>query len=556
MRRLAQLLWVLLPIMAAAQQPAREDKQFASLDGTVVQGVTKEPVRKAQVMLELSGEGHDAALVATTDEAGRFHFAAVQPGEYNLTAEKSGYLDGSYGAKALDDAGPLLKLSGGDRMQDVVLLLFPGATISGQVLDADGDPVADTQVILWTREKRGRMMHPSHANQTATNRSGEYRFDELPPGMYYVAASAGSWGYAARRVPVDSSGNVTRVHELTTFYAGALSLAEAQGVTVESGEEQSGIDIRIRRGPTLSVKGRIAGMGEPAGRFMLSAGVDDGAGWSSEMAKILPNGDFIFPELPPGKHQLRLSKQGPNGLETVGRAEVELTDQDLTGVVITPFKPAQVRVRAVMEGEEERPLTNGSVFLNQGDDADDRRNQLMQYQPQNGVFTINSVPPGKYQVWFNGASEGYLKSVESGGRALDADAIEVTDGAALDLLMTFSKKVASLSGDVELSGDRPKGIVRVAAEPEEPGELGKPGRAGFGRLDQASHFSIDRMRPGKYLAFAMEDLDYELWSNPDFVKLMAGNGVEVELHEKEQATVHLKVISKEEIQAARRRLGL
>lgn len=253
------MVCVLLPMIAAAQQ------KVASLEGTVVQGNTKEPVRKAQVTLEASGDKHDSALVATTDEAGRFRFAEVEPGEYDLTAEKSGFLDGSYGAKKLDDGGSLLKLSAGDRMQNVLLLLFPGAAISGQLLDADGDPVADDQVILWTRGKRRGGMRPSHADQTASNHTGEYRFDGLPPGTYYVAASnAGSWRYAARRVPVDSSGNVTKVHDLTTFYAGALSLAEAQGVTVESGQEQSGIDIRIRRGFLLevgSVRRQSAGRG-------------------------------------------------------------------------------------------------------------------------------------------------------------------------------------------------------------------------------------------------------------------------------------------------------
>ena len=139
---------------------------------------------------------------------------------------------------------------------------------------------------------------------------------------------------------------------------------------------------------------------------------------------------------------------------------------------------------------------------------------------------------------------------------LDADAIEVGEGASLELLMTFSKNVANLSGDVELPADQPKGPVEVLALPEELGELAKPRNRSFGRADQSLHFSIDRMRPGKYRAFAVQDLDYELWSNPDFVGLMADKGVEVALHEKEQTTVHLKVITKTEIEAARKRLGL
>ena len=50
------------------------------MEGTVVHAVTKEPVRKAHVVLELSEGAHDSSLVATTDEAGRFRFADVKAG--------------------------------------------------------------------------------------------------------------------------------------------------------------------------------------------------------------------------------------------------------------------------------------------------------------------------------------------------------------------------------------------------------------------------------------------------------------------------------------------
>ncbi len=398
------------------------------------------------------------------------------------------------------------------------------------MLDADGDPAPNNEVILWGQSRRFGKTSKGHWAETNTNQAGEYRFIGLSSGTYYVSATAGTWGYSARQLPVDSSGKVTKVHDLTTFYPAGLSLADAQGITIESGQEQSGIDIRIQRGRTLSVKGRIAGMSGSPSKYSLSATIEEGIGWTSEAGKILPNGDFELAELPPGKHRLMLLDHGANGLQTVGKAEVDLTDQDVTGVVINPFKPAQVRVRVVLEGEEDKPLTTGSVSLRPAQAAD-AIGFLTQFQPQNGTYIIDGVPPDKYRVWFNNASDCYLKSVQSGERTLNPESIDVGDGAVLNLVMTYSKNVGSLSGDVEVPQDQPRNSASVLLISEEISpELGGILPAS---LDQTLHFSSAHLRPGKYLAFAAQDSDWDLWKNADFVKLLQSEGKEVELHEKE-----------------------
>jgi hypothetical protein len=553
-----QVCWWLcfsLACTLGAQQPAAENKQLAVLEGIVLHGITKEPVRKAHVTLELSGRTHNSALVATTDESGRFRFSDIEEGEYELTAAKTGFLDATYGEVEPEGQGSLLRVRSGDRIQDLTVRLFPAGEISGHVLDSVGDPVPDDTVVLWTRRHENGEVINSRTSEANTNQAGEYRFDGLSPGTYYVSASAGTWGDATRQVPVDSSGKATKIHDLTTFYPAAVSLSDAQPVTLSNGQEQSGVDIRIQRGATLSVKGKIAGFSGSLSRYGLGATVDDGIGWTSEPATILPNGDFVVPELPPGKHTLVLMDQGLNGAQAVGKAEVNLTDADVTGIVITPFKPAQVRVRVVVEGEEDKPLTDGSVFLNPVHDNGGHVNRLMQYRPQNGTYIIDAVPPGKYEILFSNASDYYLKSVKSGEQKLDGNSIEVSEGAVLDLQMKFSRNVAELSGDVEVPQDQPKRSAHVLVLSEEPDEVWQLKRR-WPELDQFLHFGLRRMRPGKYLAFAVQEDDSELWSNPEFVALLRSEGTEVELHENDHPAVHLKLISKDETDGVRKRLGL
>jgi len=38
--------------------------------------------------------------------------------------------------------------------------------------------------------------------------------------------------------------------------------------------------------------------------------------------------------------------------------------------------------------------------------------------------------------------------------------------------------------------------------------------------DQSFHFSLSNLRPGKYLAFAAQDGDFDLWTEPQFLAAM------------------------------------
>lgn len=543
-------IYLFLSSLAVAQQAAPEGAVSAALEGHVIHGVTKEPLRKARVTLEPSAAEHDSALVATTDDSGLFRFADVKRGTYKLTAAKTGFLEGEYGKDKTEGQGTRLTVGSGDGLKNLTLQLFPGSVISGHILDSDGDPASDKNVVLWRQHSRHGKTINSQTDQTTTGSAGEYHFDSLLSGTYHVGVAFG--GYEVRQTLVDEEGKKTKIHNLTTFYPSVLSLAEAQAIQLGSGQEQAGIDIRIQRGPTFSVKGKIVGVSGPLSGYTLSTTVSEGLGWMSGSSKVLPNGEFMFENMPPGKHRIYLFQPGANGSHLVGQVEVNMTEQDITGVVITPFRPAQVGVRVVQEGEEDQPLRAGMVFLHATDGAEEQNSTPPQFEPHNGVYLFPSVAPGSYQVWFNDSSNGYLKSIQAGGRKLDANLVEVGENSNLDLLLTFSKNTATISGEVETAPDQSKASVNVLLILEEPSlQLNNKFPAA---LDQFLHFTKERMPPGKYLAFAVED-DSDLWDNPEFVKVLQSRGTEVKLGENETANLHLKLIPKEETDRVRHQLG-
>ncbi len=537
-----------------AQQSAPERTSSVALEGSVIHGISQEPIRKAHVTLELSGANNDSALVATTDGAGHFRFADIKPGIYKLTAEKPGFLESEHGQTEPEGEGSLLQVGNGDPALRLTLRLFPAGVISGRILDTDGDPVPDNQVVLWQRRHLLHKTANSHISQTTTNQAGEYHFNGLSPGSYYLSADgSGGWGNATRQISVDETGKVTKVHDLTTFYPAALSLAEAQAIQLESGQEQAGINVHIQQGRALKVQGRIVGISGSLSGYSLGASIGVGIGWTSEMAKVLPNGKFMFEELPPGKHTLHLIKQGGNGAQTIGQTEINLTDQDVTGVIITPFKPAQIRVRVVQEGDEEHSLTAGSVFLMPTDAGEERAKNQLQYQSHDGFYFFSNVIPGQYNVWFNNASGCYLKSILAGGQKLTTNKVVVAEGSNLVLLFIFLFKLAGIQGLVEMLQDGAKHSVHVVLVSESPIlELNNTYPI---TLDQFFHFAKQSVTPGQYVAFATED-DTDLWDNAEFVKLLQSQGSHVELQEKQQGTLHLKLISKEETDRVRHQLGL
>ena len=530
------------------------------VEGTVIDATTKAPVRKARVTLANAADGKKPALMAITDEMGRFRFADLEAGRYRLIAEKSGYLEGAYGANRPAAEGSILKVSSGEKMPDLTLRLFAAGRISGRVLDTDGDPVADGAVGIFMRARGNGKTLNENKDTATTDRAGEYHFDGLTPGIYYVSASGeGSAHQSQPPATVDSSGKVTKMRDLQTFYPSTPSLDEAQGVRVESGQEQAGIDIRVQSGRLLSLKGRIAGGNAAASKYFLSANAN--GGWMTfETAKILPNGEFVFTDLAPGLHHLTLASNGGSGSQVIGDAEVTLTDQDVTGVVIAPFKPAELRVRVVMEGEEDKPLTAGSVFVMPARGPEGDGHGFSSWQSRNGTFEFSGVAPGKYRIWFSGAGKTYLKVVQAGGRTLDSQALDVPEGGQMDLVLIFSKSVATVAGDVEEPQEKNDDPLRGVLAPEGmliDGAVGVWDRAiHFETLDQSRHFLDEDVRPGKYLAFGVQEPDYELWSNVEFVKAVRAEGTELEVGERAHASVHLKVIPKAEIEEIRKRLGL
>src|SRR5580692_1141807 len=148
----------------------------AIVEGTILNAVTDEPVRKAGVTLNAK---KSYSVLSSND--GKFRFEGVDPSEYQLRVHRQGFLDA--------DDEPSIKVSSGQQVKDLVVKLTPQGIIAGRVVDEDGDPVEDAEVNLErSLPVNGRKVSLS-SDSDRTNSEGYFFIGGLKAGLYRISAT-------------------------------------------------------------------------------------------------------------------------------------------------------------------------------------------------------------------------------------------------------------------------------------------------------------------------------------------------------------------------------
>ena len=180
-------LFLLMLQAPAPQQPAAPVAP-ASIEGTVARALTGESLSKVTVTLtDLRSQTNSAAQlqtagispssaeydlltarlgqtgtaqIVTTTSDGRFQFENLKPGTYSLKATLGGYATAEFGQRGPNGRGMTITLKAGQKMQGVSLSMTPGGTITGHVVDANGDPLsrALVQAQKMVYQERGRAL--------------------------------------------------------------------------------------------------------------------------------------------------------------------------------------------------------------------------------------------------------------------------------------------------------------------------------------------------------------------------------------------------------------
>jgi hypothetical protein len=300
-------------------------------------------------------------------------------------------------------------------MTEMSLVMIPGGTISGRVVNSQGQPMSDTPVsAMRAVYQNGAIMLLPSAQKTTDDR-GEYRLYRIPPGEYYVAATPqGIRG--GRGTPQ------TQESSVTTIYPGTLDTNGATLFPLRGGEEYTGIDIQVRSVRLAKVSGRVVGPRGGGGNGSVSI-MPRGARVTPNQqqgrsAPIREDGAFELPNVLPGSYELigRLAAEvgwGPQyppefsrGHFIFGRTPIEVQEADVDGVAVSVNMGFDVRGVVHLDGRPVSPNIRVSLQPDlRGPTGDDTLLQVLstisQYYPPiraDGTFTIPMVPEGPYRV--------------------------------------------------------------------------------------------------------------------------------------------------------------
>ncbi|HKX31713.1 MAG TPA: carboxypeptidase-like regulatory domain-containing protein, partial [Blastocatellia bacterium] len=229
-----------------------EAQSAGSISGRVITGDGK-GVPQVDVWIYPAGSGArrvapGSTSIVATDEEGRFRFTDLSPSPYRIDVrEAREYAVQS--TSGIEGRRPRYFYAG----DQVTITLVKGGAITGRVTTPEGEPMVRAQVSpIMVRDAEGNPVRQSiPTGWSLADDRGIYRLFGLAPGTYLVFTNGCSF-YS----PMPHTQQLQIYHPSSTRET-------ATEVTVTSGGEVSGADIRFRHDFGRVVSGTITGDDAP-----------------------------------------------------------------------------------------------------------------------------------------------------------------------------------------------------------------------------------------------------------------------------------------------------
>lgn len=496
------------PGTVAASRSSPPTAAGATLRGRVTSADDGRPVRGADLTLFPSPlQDGGRPYTAYSDDNGAYEFTKVIPRQYVLSISKSGFVQAAYGQATIRGPIPPLELKPGEVRSRADVALLRGGAITGRIVDETGEPVAGAQVSVmrtvvddWQPSLRGE------GQPSVTDGAGRFRVFGLPPGRYFVSATAMSVLLRAQRRP----------GYVPTFYPGTEVATPAGAVSIAGGEEATGIDFAISPTPSGSISGRVIAP-QSAGQMVivsLSRQPQSGEPASPTMGVRsevqLGNTGFAFNAVPSGSYVISATAYGSDGKESFFAEEPVVLEgaRALRDIVINLSQGSSVRGRLKYESATKRTpdLSQLKVSL-QSPDPTRRVTSVSASLEADGTFVWNSVVSSR--VLFRVQAPGWML------QQVTINGLDVTDvpidlpAAPLDgVEVVLTDRLSHITGAVITGRGTPAGRVSVVAFADDSTRWSRGTRfIGRTESDSQSRFSIDGLPAGSYRVIAVPDLE-------------------------------------------------
>jgi hypothetical protein len=520
--------------------PAQGRAGRFSVSGMVINAVSGEPVRKA--LVQLNGPQQRAVF---SDGEGRFQFDAVPAGSLSLSAQKQGF----FGEHELRNS-IVRQIEVGPDSDAVVLKLTPEGVIAGKVMTTDGTPLEHVPVTMTYLNVREGRKHWESIGNSSTSEDGRFRFANLRPGTYYLAAGPVTPQVDSLfEVPQEAKSGYPGV-----YFPGVPDMASASPIALSAGQ-QAEADFSLNEVPVYMLSGTISGYAANQG---VSVQLCDQAGSPLPLSGQFSadNGRFDFHGVPAGNYVLKaFSQAAPN--QPI-RAEIRFSLASNLFNLHMALSPAisvpiSVRMESVAQSgpgamNYARPASQGlplgARLVASQPGASDWYASL-EGTPGSQTLIFHNVEGGRYTVELMPQPPWYVQSAEYGQTSLLTDDLVLTSGSPPSAIQVVLRNdVGTLSGTVteHAGAEVPATIVAI---PD-----------GFTKaLPQLSYyyppkdnnaapgeFVIHSLAPGDYQVFAFDHAESIEYANPDVLQNYASQAAHVTLAPNQRAKVTLELI--------------
>jgi hypothetical protein len=561
-------------VLSNAQEKAADshETKTAAVSGTVTSSDTHLPLKNVQVTITGSRapalDEDETNLFRTisvnSNDKGNFEFAGLPAGTYYIRAAHAGMI-----LKGARLAGILINVAAG-QSQTLNLIMLPSSTITGRILNEDGEPMQNVSVAAmhYVYTAAGRRLIT--VKRAMSDDKGEYRLFGLKPGSYLLTADKlrGSFEEGNLNLAIGTqaaSGHQNQKVYALTYYQNERSPEQATPIVLKPGDEtQANFALAGRAAHHIS--GKVSGMitaklsdkPEEFRCFVTAAGNGSQvpAGW----AVVGKDSSFDLGPLPPGKYRITAGEIGQENGRS-GSKEVIVDASDVTGVNIS-LNAAKNQITGVVRTDTNAKIDYSqlSVVLISDTDANDVSELAETTEPygygfaevgKDGSFKIDISTPSSelYHAVLgargSGLEDWFTSKVLVAGKDVLESGFKINAAAISPIEIVISDKGASVEG-VALNGEKnPFPNAEVIALPSDPKLRKRVELMQKTIADQQGNFKLRGIRPGEYITFAVEDIQEQPFLEDPFLKKNAGQVQAVKLEAGARQKVELLVIPTE-----------
>jgi protocatechuate 3,4-dioxygenase beta subunit len=456
----------------------------AIFEGTVVNALTGEPLRKAQVLLDEGNRRY--AVISGSD--GKFRFEGIIPAEYHMETQRQGFLDA--------DDDPWFELEPGDHLKDVVIKMTPQGLIAGHVVDEDGDPVPGLQVhASRTIHVNGRAVVLG-TEGGFTNQEGYFLVAELAAGRYYLSAEP-LHRYSQE---VSQPGHPGREEEF-------VHTDDPVPFDITVGAALRNVEIHIRKSAVFRIRGRVANPPKESAGIRLAP--PEGVMRGNDPQANLRDGSFEFAGIEPGSHLLMCDSPG-----LYCRVPVSVVDHNVDiSVDLAPGPNIEGTIK--MEGGGSFPQPPVVQLVDK-----------MVVAKEDGTFGWTNLAPRKYVVDYGPPDGCYVKSIQFNHQPLTGIVLDLSSGVGGTLDIVVAPNASAISVTVE--GGKQAEVT-----------LWNDSHAYYMDTDAKGVIHFDHLAPGEYRILAWQKMEHQFVEIPEFRAHFDATKITLAEGANENATVKL-----------------